>query len=175
MLIAGRFVIGVGVGVASQIVPLYLSEVAPVQIRGTLVAINNGAVVVGQLTSSCLVLAIVPNWRLMLGLAAVRSTLQFFGMIFLPESPRWLGKQGFEGKQEVVMRKIYKPEHFDEANDILNHEVNMLKEETKMTESQKFKALFSTYKKCVVIGCGIQAFQQLVGINTAMYYGPTMM
>lgn len=71
-----------------------MSEVAPVEIRGKLIAINTVLITGGQLFSVILVFIIRPNWRLMLGLAGVPSTLQFIGMFFLPESPRWLGKTG---------------------------------------------------------------------------------
>ena len=94
VLMIGRVLVGLGVGVAAQIVPLYLSETAPLEIRGKVIAINTAMITGGQLFSVILVFLIRPNWRLMLGLSAVPSVLQFIGMIFLPESPRWLGKIG---------------------------------------------------------------------------------
>ena len=103
VLMLGRVIIGLGVGIASQAVPLYLSEVSPVEIRGRIVTANIGALVFGQLMSSVLVLSIAPDWRVMLGVGAVPSTLQFIGMLFLPESPRWLGKEGLSYEQEKVM------------------------------------------------------------------------
>ena len=90
----GRLIIGVGVGAASQIVPLYLSEVAPIQIRGKLVAFNVTMIVFAQFLASILAFLIRPNWRLMLGLAGVPSFMQLIGILFMPESPRWLGKVG---------------------------------------------------------------------------------
>ena len=65
---------------------------APIEIRGKLVAMNTALITIGQVISVILVFIIKPDWRLMLGLAAVPSTIQFFGMICMPESPRWLGK-----------------------------------------------------------------------------------
>ena len=94
VLMIGRLIIGVGVGAASQIVPLYLSEVAPIQIRGKLVAFNVTMIVFAQFLASILAFLIRPNWRLMLGLAGVPSFLQLIGILFMPESPRWLGKVG---------------------------------------------------------------------------------
>ena len=93
-LMFGRVVIGLGVGIAAQIVPLYLAEVAPVELRGKLVALNTALITGGQVFSVVLVFIIKPDWRLMLGLDGVPSTLQFIGMLFMPESPRWLGKIG---------------------------------------------------------------------------------
>lgn len=93
-LMVGRLVIGLGVGAASQIVPLYLSEVAPIAIRGKLVAFNVATITIAQLMASCLAYGIRPHWRWMLGMAGIPSIIQFIGMLFMPESPRWLGKVG---------------------------------------------------------------------------------
>jgi len=92
----GRVFVGLGVGVAAQIVPLYLSEIAPTEIRGKLIAMNTAMITVGQLISVILVLFLIPDWRMMLGIAAVPSVLQFLGVLLLPESPRWLIKEGRE-------------------------------------------------------------------------------
>ena len=94
VLMIGRLIIGIGVGAASQIVPLYLSEVAPIQIRGKLVAFNVTMIVFAQFLASILAFLIRPNWRLMLGLAGAPSFMQLIGILFMPESPRWLGKVG---------------------------------------------------------------------------------
>ena len=110
-LIAGRLVVGLGVGVASQIVPLYIAEVAPDEIRGKLVAFNNAMVAFAQFLSAVTAYFLIPHWRWMLGIAAVPSIIQFIGMFFLPESPRWLGKKGRDEEQQEVIKMIYKPEH----------------------------------------------------------------
>ena len=80
-----------------------------------MIAINTAMITGGQLFSVILVFLIRPNWRLMLGLSAVPSVLQFIGMIFLPESPRWLGKVGLDEKARGVMNYIYKPYCLDSA------------------------------------------------------------
>jgi len=109
VLMVGRLIIGLGVGMASQIVPLYLSEVAPVEIRGKLVAFNVATITIAQLMASTLAYLIRPHWRIMLGLAGVPSLVQMIGMFFMPESPRWLGKVGRIEDQRKVMTLIYKP------------------------------------------------------------------
>ena len=93
-LMLGRFILGLGVGVASQIVPLYLSEVAPVEVRGTLVAFNVLVITFAQMLSAAVCFAMRPHWRWMLGGIAIASAAQLIGMFFMPESPRWLGKMG---------------------------------------------------------------------------------
>ena len=154
-LMVGRLIIGLGVGAASQIVPLYLSEVAPVEIRGKLVAFNVATITIAQLMASCLAYGIKPHWRIMLGLAGVPSMVQFIGMIFMPESPRWLGKVGQEDEQLKVMKLIYKPAYIERANENLTIEVDSLREETKLSEMQRLKTLCTTYSRCLLIGCGI--------------------
>lgn len=91
----------------------------------------------------------------MLGLAAVPSTLQFIGMLFLPESPRWLGKVGDEARSRGIMHRIYKAEHLELAVEQLNREVESLREETKLGECDRLSSLFTGYSKCLLIGCGV--------------------
>lgn len=92
-LILGRVFVGFGVGVASVTAPVYIAELSPSEIRGALVATNvlmiTGGVFVSYLVN--LTLARVPGtWRWMLGISGVPAVVQFFLMLFLPESPRWL-------------------------------------------------------------------------------------
>ena len=95
----------------------------------------------------------------MLGLAGIPSLVQFIGMIFMPESPRWLGKVGRDADQHKVMKLIYKEAYLEGANEHLTKEVQSLKEETKLSECERLKTLCTTYGRCLLIGCGIQAFQ----------------
>ena len=114
-LMFGRLIIGIGVGVAAQVVPVYLAEVAPIKIRGSVVAVNAFMITLGQLIAVVLVFLLRPYWRIMLGLAGVPSTIQFVGMLFLPESPRWLAKGG--RPYSSVMHRIYKAESLEGAID----------------------------------------------------------
>ena len=91
-LMAGRLVVGLGVGIASMAVPIYISEVCPKEIRGRVVTVNVLMLTFAQFLSTIISLLCGNNWRLMLGLAGVPSGLQFFGMLGMPESPRWLAK-----------------------------------------------------------------------------------
>lgn len=94
VLMIGRFVVGLGIGASSQIVPLYLSEVAPIKVRGQMVALNTLAITFGQFLAAITSFLLRPHWRWMLGVIAILSAAYFFGMICMPESPRWLGKVG---------------------------------------------------------------------------------
>ncbi len=118
-LILGRFIVGIGVGAASQIVPLYLSEVAPVEIRGTLVSFSVMISTFAMFAAGLLAYALKPDWRWMLGLAGIPSSLQFIGMFFMPESPRWLGVNDKLLQQRQVLSKIYKPEALEQAHETI--------------------------------------------------------
>lgn len=108
-LMVARFVIGLGVGAASMIIPVYLAEISPTEIRGSVVACNNMVITAGQFISSIISLCLGNRWRLMLGLAGVPAALQFICMLFMPESQRWLAKKQKNDKCLSVIKTIYKP------------------------------------------------------------------
>jgi SP family myo-inositol transporter-like MFS transporter 13 len=94
----------------------------------------------------------------MLGLAAVPSAIQFIGMLFMPESPRWLGKEKRMHEANNIMAKIYKSNAISTKMQELETEIQLMENETQMTECERYYDLFTVYKKCVLIGCGCQAF-----------------
>jgi MFS family permease len=111
VLVAGRIVVGIAIGLASDAGPLYISECAPPKLRGSLISLFNVAVVGGQVFASivCGCLSYLPssyNWRLMLGFGAVPALLQMTGFMLLPLSPTWLVMQGRTKEAEEVLRKI---------------------------------------------------------------------
>ena len=116
-----------------------------------------------------------PDWRGMLGGIAILSALQFVGMLFMPESPRWLGKEGRSEEQRQVLSMIYKPSQLEQVNSKLTEEVNQLREASRLPVGLQLKLLCTVYSRPLLIGCTILALQQLNGINTAMYYGPLIM
>lgn len=92
LLVVGRCVVGLAIGVASMVIPIYLAETAPTHHRGTIVTVNNLFITGGQFISGVIDGAfsgVHEGWRLMLGLAAVPAVVQIIGFLFLPESPRW--------------------------------------------------------------------------------------
>jgi SP family myo-inositol transporter-like MFS transporter 13 len=108
-LLIGRMVVGLAVGLASSTVPLYLAELAPAKMRGRLVAANNSCIVVGQVVAAIVdgLFSSTPHgWRFMLGLGGVPSVLQLVGLMWLPESPRWLVSNGREDEAREVLRKL---------------------------------------------------------------------
>ena len=95
-----------------------------------------------------------PSWRWMLGGISILSTGYLIGMLFLPESPRWLGKEGHHESQLNVLRMIYKAAHIDKANKELTEEVKKLKE-TQLSLRLQLKSLFSVYKRPTIISVSL--------------------
>ncbi|XP_076884882.1 inositol transporter 1-like [Bidens hawaiensis] len=176
VLILGRFLVGLGVGVASVTAPMYIAEAAPSEIRGGLVSTNVLMITGGQFLSYLVNLAFtqVPGtWRWMLGVAAVPAIIQFVLMLFLPESPRWLYMKKSKSEAIVVMSKIYDPFRLEEELDQLS---TALEEEKQRKNAISYMDVFRVkeIRLAFFAGAGLQAFQQFTGINTVMYYSPTI-
>ncbi|XP_058722893.1 probable inositol transporter 2 [Vicia villosa] len=177
VLILGRVLVGIGVGMASMASPLYISETSPTRVRGALVSLNSFLITGGQFLSYLINLAFTkaPHpWRWMLGVAAAPAVIQIIFMLTLPESPRWLYRQGKEEEAKQILRKIY-----DNVEDF-NNEIQALKEsvdaELKNTEKISMIQLLKTtsVRRGLYAGVGLAFFQQFSGINTVMYYSPSI-
>ncbi|KAF0909158.1 hypothetical protein E2562_032207 [Oryza meyeriana var. granulata] len=180
-LVVGRVFVGLGVGMASMTSPLYISEASPARIRGALVSTNGFLITGGQFLSYLINLAFTKapgTWRWMLGIAAVPAVVQFFLMLFLPESPRWLYRKGREEEAEAILRKVYSPEEVEREKEELKESVEAeARERGSSSEKASLVTLLmttATVRRGLVAGVGLQVFQQLVGINTVMYYSPTI-
>uniref|UniRef100_A0A7N0TUG3 Major facilitator superfamily (MFS) profile domain-containing protein n=1 Tax=Kalanchoe fedtschenkoi TaxID=63787 RepID=A0A7N0TUG3_KALFE len=176
ILIIGRLLIGLGVGVASVTAPVYIAEASPSEIRGGLVSTNVLMITGGQFLSYLVNLAFteVPGtWRWMLGVSAVPAILQFFMMLYLPESPRWLYMKDEKIKAVAVLSKIYDPDRLDEEVEQLS---TALEEERARKVAVAWLDVFRVkeIRIAFLAGAGLQAFQQFTGINTVMYYSPTI-
>lgn len=170
-LIISRVVVGIAIGMASFIVPLYIAEVAPINIRGALVSLNQLAITLGIVISYMVDLYFAPNgsWRWMLGLALIPSLILALGMLFMPPSPRWLISKGFESKAVNVLKKI-------RGIDNVDKEVNEIEQTLLLENEGKWSDLLEPkIRSALLIGIGLAAFQQLTGINTVIYYAPTIL
>jgi sugar porter (SP) family MFS transporter len=170
VLIAARFILGLAVGSAALVVPLYLSEIAPTEMRGAITALNQLAIVVGILAAFIVnaILASSGDWRLMLGLAAVPSVLLLIGMIFMPETPRHLVHAGEEQEAREVLEDLPGDEPPKERIEEI-HEVEQKESGTGL------RAVFGErwLRPALIVAIGLAVFQQLIGINTIIYYAPT--
>ncbi|GAQ92108.1 hexose transporter [Klebsormidium nitens] len=176
-LIVGRVLVGMGVGVASMTVPLYIAEAAPTSIRGALVSVNVLMITSGQFISyiiNYLFTTVPGTWRWMLGVAGVPALLQMLLMLFLPESPRWLFRQG---RAEDARAALLRMRSVGEAQEELEHmEAVAAAEKVSAEPAPSFWDMVATteMRLALLAGVGLQVFQQLVGINTVMYYSPTI-
>ena len=123
ILMVGRLLVGFGVGIASLVVPVYLSEVSPQEMRGAVVAVDIMVITAGQVISASISLVLGRNWRLMLGLAGVPSALQLLGMLVMPESQRWLARIGKKERCHKVIEQIYSEGRVDAEYNSLEIEV----------------------------------------------------
>lgn len=179
VLIVGRVFVGLGVGMASMTSPLYISEASPAKIRGALVSTNGFLITGGQFLSYLINLAFTKapgTWRWMLGVAGVPALVQFILMLLLPESPRWLYRKGREEEAKTILRKIYPAEDVEAEIQDLKESVEKEIQERSSSEKINFIRLLQTktVRRGLIAGVGLQVFQQFVGINTVMYYSPTI-
>jgi MFS transporter, SP family, galactose:H+ symporter len=172
ILIVSRIVLGLAIGLASTNVRVCLSEVAPPYARGWVVSLFQLAVTVGIVVAylTDYAFAVVEGWRWMLGLAVVPALVFGAGMFFLPETPRWLIRGGHdEGARRVLVR-------IREFSDI-NVEIEEIKASlAQQTESGHWTDLFRRQvRPALIVGLGLAIFQQITGINTVIYYAPTIL
>jgi len=226
ILVVGRLVVGFGVGLASSVVPCYLSETAPTRTRGLITTMMNLSIVIGQLVACLVAGAFVEvdhGWRYMLGLAAVPAAVQFLAFaLVMPESPTWLAMKDDHAAAARVLRMIRSP-----SIDDINAEITALssivdrssdgtsndskrrvvKSSSEMEVSPLWKDRLQSFassdgapevragssgkdrhdvriidlfnseytRRALLVGCGLQACQQLAGINTIMYYSATLL
>lgn len=172
LLVAGRVIVGIAIGIASYTAPLYISEIAPPKYRGALVSLNQLAIAIGILISYVVdyvfAQASVDQWRYMLGFGVIPAVLLLFGMCFLPRSPRWLVAKGHHNKALAILRRI----RGGDRN--VDHEVSAIRA-TINQDKARWSLLFSKkIRPVVIIGAGLAILQQVTGINTILYYAPTI-
>jgi len=169
ILIAGRIVIGLAIGVASFTAPLYISEISPVHIRGALVSLNQLAITCGIVLSYVVDYSFAghKDWRWMFAMGVVPALILLVGMIVLPSSPRWLMTQNLTEKARKVLKKV-------RGTSDVQHEIDEISE-TLGEETGGWKELFQPWLKMpLFIGLVLGLFQQITGINVVIYYAPTI-
>ena len=169
-MIAARVVSGIAIGIASFISPMYIAELVPSKVRGSLVAVNMLAITSGIVVAYLVDYAFsgIHGWRYMFGLAAIPSIGLVIGMWHLPDSPRWLiSKSKVEQARRILQRARTVSDVSPEITDI-----------QKSMEQQGaggMKGLFQpSLKVPMIVGLGLAVFQQITGINTVIYYAPTI-
>lgn len=167
-LIIGRVILGLGIGISSFTAPLYISEISPPQLRGALVSLNQLAVTVGIFSSYFVdaYFSTTGNWSGMFMVGIIPALLLFIGLIFLPDSPRWLClRRQFDRAKKVLQQIRYA--HNVEA------ELKEIKDSV-LQEGDWHGLLKKWLRPAIWIGVGLGFFQQFTGINTVIYYAPTI-
>lgn len=178
VLVAFRFLLGLAVGGASATVPVYLSEMAPVAIRGTMVARNELMIVTGQLLAysfNAFIAVMWPQahvWRWMLVIASLPAIALWIGIHLLPESPRWLAGHNRAEQMWEVLNEVRMPDEIEEEGaDILRR----VQEEAAQGPGSWSDLRVPWVRKVTLIGIGLAALSQLTGVNGIMYYAPTIL
>ncbi|KAG7555443.1 Sugar/inositol transporter [Arabidopsis suecica] len=172
-MIVGRLLAGIGIGISSAIVPLYISEISPTEIRGALGSVNQLFICIGILAALIAGLPLAANpqwWRTMFGVAVIPSVLLAIGMAFSPESPRWLVQQGKVSQAEKAIKTLYGKERVVE----LVRDLSTSGQGSSEPEAGWFDLFSSRYWKVVSVGAALFLFQQLAGINAVVYYSTSV-
>jgi sugar porter (SP) family MFS transporter len=170
MLIVARVIVGAAIGVASYAVPLYISELAPPRWRGWLVSLNQLALTVGILLAYVVDYGFASSgaWRWMLGLAVVPAVLLGVGVAFLPETPRWLILHGKVRQGRSVLKRARGAEN-------IAAELNDIQTLTRIPATSWSHLLAPSVRGALIAGVGLAIIQQVTGINTVIYYAPTIL
>ncbi|WP_084637737.1 sugar porter family MFS transporter [Paludibacterium yongneupense] len=169
IMIAGRVVLGLAVGIASYTAPLYLSEIAPQRIRGAMISVYQLMITIGILVVylSNTQLSASGNWRAMVGVVAVSAVLFLLGVLCLPDSPRWLVIRQRKAEARHVLQRLRGSDEQVEAE--------LAEIESSLQVKQRGFQLFrenANFRRSVGLGLALQVMQQLTGINVIMYYAP---
>ncbi|MBT2668976.1 sugar porter family MFS transporter [Bacillus sp. ISL-4] len=169
-LIAFRIELGIAVGGASGIVPLYLAEMAPASIRGKVSSLNTIMNALGIFMAYLVnyMFAASGNWHWMLGLAVIPSVLLMSGMFFMPESPRWLWQNAKESEARRVLSLTRNSHQVEE-------EIRSIMQVKAEKKGNLRLLLAPGLRPILFIGIGIAVFQQVIGTNTIIYYTPTIL
>ena len=176
LLVAGRIMLGLAVGGASTVVPVYLAELAPFEIRGSITGRNELAIVTGQLAAFVMNAIIGTTlghldgvWRIMFAVCALPAIALFIGMLRMPESPRWLVEKGHDERALAVLKTVRSDDRAVAELD----EVRRVAAEEREEHRIGMKAILANkwLLRILFVGIGVSMTQQLTGINSIMYYG----
>ncbi|RZJ81365.1 MAG: MFS transporter [Flavobacterium sp.] len=167
-----RFAAGIGVGMASMVCPMYIAEISPAKVRGRNVAINQLTIVIGILITNLVNYLLADSgadaWRWMFGLGTIPSLIFLIGVFWLPESPRWLLKDGQTEKAKLVLEKIG-------SSSFVETTTQAIQKSLVGAPKQSISAVFDkSVRPAVLVGVTLAVFQQFCGINVVFNYTSTI-
>ncbi|KAF8038961.1 hypothetical protein BT93_B1497 [Corymbia citriodora subsp. variegata] len=166
----GRLLVGCGVGLFSYVVPVYISEIAPKNLRGGFGTAHQFMLSFGS--ALIYFIGTVVNWRILALIGAGPCVLQLLGLFFIPESPRWLAKLGREREYEAVLR------YLRGKNADISEEATEIKEYTltlqRLSEGRILDLFQKTYTRSLLVGVGLMALQQFGGTNAIVFYASSI-
>jgi sugar porter (SP) family MFS transporter len=166
-LLIGRIITGIAIGIASLVVPLYIAEVSPINLRGRFVSFNQLAISLGVLLAYSINYSLASDgeWQVMFGFAFIPAALLFLGTFFIPETPAFLATQGEMGKAKLILSRIHRSKQ--------NEEVFIETKKSSLKDLVNWKHLLDvSLKNALIVGILLSCFQQITGINTIIYYAP---
>ncbi|RID79545.1 hypothetical protein BRARA_A02276 [Brassica rapa] len=167
---AGRFLVGYGMGILSFVVPVYIAEITPKDLRGCFTTVHQLMICLG--VSITYLLGSFVGWRILALIGMVPCVVQIMGLIFIPESPRWLAKVGRWEEFEIVLQRLR-----GESTDVSN-ESSEIKEYTRrlsqISEGGIFDLFQEQYSKSLLVGVGLMALQQFGGVNGISFYASSI-
>jgi MFS transporter, SP family, galactose:H+ symporter len=169
VLIWGRMIVGLAIGISSFITPVYISELSPPKYRGRLVSCSQLFITLGILVAYLVnyTYSQPGNWRVMLSLGIVPAIFLLIGVFFVPESPRWLIVHGKKDRAYSIWKNIGSVLGGESAFSALCESV--------VSERSNWRVIFQPWLyPALLVGCGLAILQQVVGINTIIYYAPTI-
>ncbi|KAK4496804.1 hypothetical protein PRZ48_012788 [Zasmidium cellare] len=192
-MVLGRALVGAAVGIASGAVPLYITELAPAELRGRLVTVQSLFITGGQVVAYVLgwIFARLPHgWRLMVGVGAVPAVVQLILLVRMPETPRWLLQKGLDERAKQVLMKVH--EGLPEKDRTRIVQSVLISVQAEITAEDKTNARNDTdssngfrdamkeligipgNRRALTIACMLQGLQQLCGFNSLMYFSATI-
>ena len=186
LFIFARIIGGLGVGAASVISPVYISEVTPAAVRGRLSSIQKVMIISG-LTGAFIANFVLaryaggstaplwldfPAWRWMFWLQAIPAAIYLVALLFIPESPRYLVARGRDAEAEVVLTRLFGP--LEAARKVAEIRASLAADHHRPKLSDLIEKTSGKIRPIVWTGIGLAVFQQLVGINVVFYYGATL-
>ncbi|AQK66254.1 D-xylose-proton symporter-like 1 [Zea mays] len=186
IMVVGRFLYGIGIGLAMHAAPMYIAETAPSQIRGMLISLKEFFIVLGMLLgyiAGNLYVEVVSGWRYMYASSTPLCLIMGVGMCWLPSSPRWLllcaiqGKGNLPETKENATRCLCRLRG-QASPDLVSEQIDLILEELSYIDQEKQASFGEIFQgkclKAMIIGCGLVFFQQVTGQPSVLYYAATI-